>query len=78
MLGKVLDKMVTKKTGWIAAFTYATAWAIKKTHCRRWAMGWGKAQVSVKSLKIFDNKRGLSKLLKPYIDKKIRKLIRYD
>ena len=41
-------------------------------------MGWGKAQVSVKSLKIFDNKRGLSKLFKPYIDKKIRKLIRYD
>ena len=41
-------------------------------------MGWGKAQVSVKSLKIFDNKRSLSKLFKPYIDKKIRKLIRYD
>lgn len=41
-------------------------------------MGWGKAQVSVKSLKIFDNKRGLSKLSKYYIDKKIRKLIRYD
>lgn len=41
-------------------------------------MGWGKAQVSVKSLKIFDNKRGLSKLLKQYIDKEIRKLISYD
>ena len=41
-------------------------------------MGWGKAQVSVKSQKIFDNKRGLSKLSNHYIDKKIRKLIRYD
>ena len=33
-------------------------------------MGWGKAQVSVKNLKIFDNKRGLSKLFKRYINKK--------
>ena len=40
-------------------------------------MGWGKAQVSVKSLKIFDNKRDLSKLSNHYINRKIRKLIRY-
>ena len=36
-------------------------------------MGWGKAKVRVKSLKIFDNKRGLSKLFKRYIDKKLIK-----
>ena len=30
-------------------------------------MGWGKAQVSVKSLKIFDNGRGLSKLSNHYL-----------
>ena len=36
-------------------------------------MGWGKAQVSVKCLKIFDNGRGLSKLSNYYIDKKLIK-----
>ena len=36
-------------------------------------MGWGKAQVSVKGLKIFDNKRDLSKLSKYYINKKLIK-----
>ena len=36
-------------------------------------MGWGKAQISAKSLKIFDNKRGLSKLSKYYINKKLIK-----
>ena len=36
-------------------------------------MGWGKAQVSVKSLKIFDNKRGLTKLSNYYINKKLIK-----
>ena len=32
-------------------------------------MGWGKAQVSVKSQKIFDNKSGLSKLSNHYMIK---------
>ena len=32
-------------------------------------MGWGKAQVRVKSLKIFDNKRGLSKFSNHYMIK---------
>ena len=36
-------------------------------------MGWGKAQVSVKSLKIFDNRNGLSKFSKYYINKKLIK-----